>query len=56
MLILQLFIFALLFLGFGIFSFFKKKKIIGLTFTLLGFVLITLGIIVIYFYPQTRPF
>lgn len=54
--IIQLFVFALLFIGFGIFAFFKKKNIIGFTFFLLGILLTTVGIVVVYLYPHTLPF
>ena len=56
MLIIQLFIFALFFLGFGLFSYFRKKKVIGIMFSLMGIMLIALGIIVVWMYPQTWPF
>jgi hypothetical protein len=56
MLMLQLFIFALLFLGFGIFSMFRGKKLIGFTFVLMGVMLAVLGLIVIYLYPEKSPF
>jgi hypothetical protein len=56
MLMLQLFIFALFFLGFGLFSILKGKKLIGITFVLIGLMLFALGFIVIYFYPEKSPF
>jgi len=54
--ILQLFIFALLFFGFGVFSVVKKKKFIGVTFILLGLLLFVLAVFVVYLYPHTQPF
>jgi hypothetical protein len=54
--ILQLFIFALAFIGFGVFSLFKKKKFVGWTFVLLGVMLLAVAFVTVYFYPQTLPF
>jgi hypothetical protein len=54
--ILQLFIFAIAFIGFGLYSFFKKKKIIGILFTLLGIMLFAVAVITVIYYPQTLPF
>jgi hypothetical protein len=54
--ILQLFIFALAFAGFGVFSLFKKKKFVGWTFVLLGVMLLIVAFATVYFYPQTLPF
>jgi hypothetical protein len=56
MIILQLFIFALLFTGFGIYSFLHKKKFIGVTFALLGLMLLIVAFTVVAYYPQTLPF
>jgi hypothetical protein len=53
--ILQLFIFALAFVGFGIFSLLKKKKFVGWMFILLGFMLLVVAIITVYYYPHTLP-
>jgi amino acid permease len=53
---LQLFIFALLFAGFGVFSVLKKKRFVGITFILLGIMLFAIATIVVYMYPHTRPF
>jgi amino acid permease len=53
---LQLFIFALLFAGFGFFSVLKKKRFVGITFILLGIMLFAIAAIVVYMYPQTQPF
>ncbi len=54
--IILLFIFALAFLGFGLFSFFKKKKFIGILFTMLGTMLFAVAVITVIYYPQTIPF
>ena len=54
--IIQLFVFALAFIGFGIFSLIKKKKIIGYMFILLGLMLFATGAIAVYFYPHIMPF
>ena len=54
--ILQLFIFGFLFMGFGIFNFIKKKKILGIMFVLLGIVALLVGVIVVSIYPHTIPF
>lgn len=56
MLILQLFVFALLFFGFGVYAVFRKKNFVGFTFILLGVLLSVIGIVVIYLYPHTLPF
>jgi hypothetical protein len=54
--ILQLLIFALLFSAFGIFSLMRRKKILGLMFLMLGFMLMVLAACVVYFYPSTLDF
>jgi len=54
--IIQLFIFGLFFLGFGIFSLIKKKIFIGWTFILLGGMTIATGIIAVILYPHILPF
>jgi len=54
--IIQLFIFALFFIIFGIIASFKKKKILGVFFILLGLLTFSIGAIVVYLYPQTLPF
>jgi hypothetical protein len=51
-----LFIFALAFLGFGLYSFLKKKKFIGILFTLLGTMLFAVAVVTVIYYPQTLPF
>ncbi len=55
MLIVQLFIFAILALAFGTFAYLRKKKFVGVLFLLLGFFLLVVGLITVYFYPQTWP-
>ena len=54
--ILQLFIFGILFVAFGIFNFVKKKKILGWMFVLLGVFAFVIGLIVVSLYPHTLPF
>lgn len=54
--IIQLFIFAFLFAGFGVFSVIKKKKFVGVTFILLGLMLFAVGAIAVYLYPHINPF
>lgn len=56
MLIVQLFIFAAFFLGFGVFSFFRKRVAIGVTFALLGILLLIIASFTIYLYPDKWPF
>jgi hypothetical protein len=51
-----LFIFALAFIGFGLYSFLKKKKFIGILFTLLGTMLFAVAVVTVIYYPQTLPF
>lgn len=54
--ILQLFIFALFFIVFGVISVFRKKKLLGYLFILLGVLTFALGTFVVYLYPHTLPF
>jgi hypothetical protein len=54
--ILQLFIFAVFFIGFGTFAMLKRKKVIGYMFLLLGIMLFAIGSLVVFFYPSTLPF
>ncbi len=54
--ILQLFIFALVFIGFGVFSIFKRKRFVGWTFVLMGSLLLIVAVFVVFYYPQTVPF
>lgn len=54
--IVQLFVFALFFIIFGLIAFFRKKKLIGLVFILLAFMVFVLGLMVVYLYPQSWPF
>ena len=53
---LQLFIFALLFAGFGVFSMIRKKRVIGFMFILLGIMLAIVAWTVITIYPEKSPF
>ena len=54
--IIQLFIFAVLFLALGIVFIFKKKKILGWMFVLLSAFAFLIFFIVISLYPQILPF
>jgi hypothetical protein len=54
--IIQLFVFGFLFLGFGIFALIKKKKFIGWMFILMGLMVNAVGIIAVYLYPHLLPF
>jgi len=54
--IIQLFIFALFFIVFGIISLIRKKKLIGFFFILLGILTFVIGAVVVYLYPHTLPF
>lgn len=54
--IIQLFVFAAFFIGFGIFLFFKKKSFLAWMFILAGIVSFVLGYFVVSLYPQTLPF
>lgn len=54
--ILQLFIFALFFIIFGIVTMFRKKKFLGVFFILLGLLTFAIGAVVVYLYPHTLPF
>lgn len=54
--ILQLFIFALFFIGFGIFSIIRKRKFLGFFFLLLGLLIFAVGAVVVTLYPHTLPF
>jgi hypothetical protein len=51
--IIQLFIFALFFFGFGIYNFVRRKKILGWFFILLGAFALAIGLIVVRLYPHT---
>jgi len=53
--IIQLFIFGLLFTAFGVYNFIKKKKVLGWMFVLLGVFATVIGLIVVSLYPQTLP-
>jgi len=54
--IIQLFVFALFFIVFGIISLIRKKKLIGFFFILLGIMTFVIGAVVVYLYPHTLPF
>lgn len=54
--LIQLFVFALFFAGFGLFAIIRKKRLIGFTFLLLGFMLFSVAIIAVYLYPDKSPF
>ena len=54
--ILQLFIFALFFIGFGIYALIRKKRIIGFMFVLLGLMTFAVAFMVVYLYPEKSPF
>ncbi len=54
--ILQLYVFALFFLVFGIISIVREKKLLGGMFILPAIFLSIVGTVVIVLYPQTFPF
>lgn len=54
--IIQLFIFALIFIVIGILFFLKKKKLAGGMFFLLAIFLTVVGIVAIALYPHIWPF
>lgn len=54
--IIQLFIFAFLFLGFGVYAIIKKKKLVGFTFVLLAFMLLAIATMAVIMYPHIMPF
>ena len=54
--IITLFAFAAFFLGFGLYSMIKNKRFIGLTFMLLGLMILAVGLIAVYMYPHILPF
>ncbi|MBU1012407.1 MAG: hypothetical protein KKG99_05330 [Bacteroidetes bacterium] len=56
MMILQLFIFSILFFIIGIIMFVKKKKALGYLFLFIGIMGILLAIVVVNLYPYTIPF
>lgn len=56
MLIVQLFVFATFFIVFGLISFLRKRKLIGITFALLGAMLFAIASFAVYFYPDKWPF
>lgn len=54
--ILQLFIFALAFFILAGVMFFRKKKVLGVLFIVLGVFALVIGSIVVWLYPDTVPF
>mgnify|MGYP006285649655 CR=1 FL=1 len=54
--IIQLFIFAILFLVLGIIFLLKKRRILGWMFMLLSVFAFVIGLIVVSIYPHTLPF
>lgn len=54
--IIQLFIFALIFIGIGIIFFIRKKKLLGGMFVLLGILLTVVGAVAVTLYPHIWPF
>ncbi|GAB4311852.1 MAG: hypothetical protein Kow00127_02090 [Bacteroidales bacterium] len=55
MLILQLFLFGLAFTVLGTIFYFRKRKLLGAMFILMGIMLAIVALIAWYLYPQTRP-
>lgn len=53
--ILQLFIFAILFILFGLYSMIKKKWLVGSMFVLMGVMLFIVASVVIIIYPEKWP-
>lgn len=54
--LIQLFIFALLFIGLASWFFLKKKKVLGLLFLLIGLLVMVFFFIVRALYPHKVPF
>jgi hypothetical protein len=54
--IVQLFVFAAFFFVMAVITFLKKKKVLGVLFTVLGIFSLVIGSIVVWLYPQTWPF
>ena len=54
--IIQLFIFALIFIGIGILFLARKKKLLGGMFILLAIFLSVIGVVAVFLYPQSWPF
>lgn len=54
--VIQLFIFALLFLGLGLWFLIRKRKPIAVLFLLLGIVIMGFFFVVRWLYPHTVPF
>ncbi|MCB2220049.1 MAG: hypothetical protein KQI35_06595 [Bacteroidetes bacterium] len=53
--IVQLFVFAILAMGFGIYALVKKKQMVGVMFLLMGILLLVVGLVVVYVYPHSWP-
>jgi hypothetical protein len=53
--IVQLFVFAILALGFGLYALLRKKHMVGIMFLLMGILLLVVGLVVVYLYPHTWP-
>jgi len=56
LMVIQLFIFALLFIGLASWFFIRKRKVLGYTFMLLGIVVMVFFFIVRALYPHKVPF
>jgi len=54
--VIQLFIFSLLFFGLALWFFLRKKKVLGFTFIALGVMLMSIFFIVRFIYPHKVPF
>jgi len=54
--IIQLFIFGLIFFILALITFIKKKKILGWLFILLGVFSVVIGAVAVYLYPHIWPF
>lgn len=52
---LQLMLFALFFIIFGLISVIRRKKLLGWSFVLMGVLLMTVALFVVYIYPHTSP-
>lgn len=55
MMMLQLMIFALFFLVFGIIAVIRKRRLVGWSFVLMGIMLMTVSLIVVTIHPNTSP-
>jgi hypothetical protein len=54
--VIQLFIFALIFFGLAVWFFVRNKKVLGFTFIALGIMLTVIFFIVRFLYPHKVPF